>query len=283
MAEEGEGAAEISIEDAVKTIESKGGKAFLNGHSLEEHIQNSELYKTAKDGVGNAMGAAYKKSGDTLAKMVGVEVSEGDRFEDIVKKAEAKIAEFKKDETNPEFETLKTQNKEDREKLEAAMGNLKVYQEKEFESSKDVFFKEALGDKKLDIPEGVDDKFVSSYLNTFRNELLEKAEFTQVDGKTYMKVGENTYSGDSIKSKLTDMINESGYKFKEKQIVPPGSIPNLSGDQLASLDIKKRGEMAKEKSNKDGHAFLSKEYFQTQKEFGLPLPQLAVDKWPELK
>lgn len=272
---------EITLEQASKVIQEKGGKVFLSDHTLEEHIQNSEMYRK----FAGSAGAAYKRSGELVANLLGVQVEEGEKFEDVLEKAKSKLEEYKKGADNPEIDALKTSSKEAKENLEKAMKELENYKALEFESNKIDLFKKALGDKALKFPDKTQSKVIEATYNQFQNDILSKAEFVTEDGKTYMKVDGNTYQGDSITSKLKEIIENSGYEFNEKSTksdLPPGTLPDIPEDKLASMDNAKREEMLRKEISEKGLSNFSKEYFIARKRYGLALPQLAVKQWPEL-
>lgn len=282
MAEGGEGN-EITLEQALKVVKDSGAKVFDNDHSLDEYVQGSEAFTEQK----NKVGMAYKKASQIISTMHGVELKDGDRFEDVVERAKEKLIEItkppKKDDEpkeNPELEALKTEHQAKLEELQKLQKSLQGYQTNEFESQKLSLLEKAMDGKQFDLPDGIDDKFKANHRNIFNKEVLEKAEWTQENGKVYMKIDGNTYQGDSITSKLKEIIDNSGYTFKSK--ADNGSIPNITSGDLGGVDAKKRNELFLKSINEKGIAPGSKAHFQEMKKFGLTLPPSALKSFPDL-
>lgn len=281
MAEE---ESKITLEQALEVVKGSGAKVFDNDHSLEEYVQGSEVYKEEK----NKVGMAYKKASQIISKMHGVELKDDDRFEDVVERAKQKLIEITKPpkpepedpKESPEFEALKTEHQTKLKELEELQKSLQGYQTNEFESKKLSLLDKALEGKQFDLPDKIDDKFKANHRSLFNAEILDKAEWTQENGKVYMKIDGNTFTGDSITSKLKEIIDNSGYAFKAKGA--SGSIPNVTSGDLQGVDAEKRNELFKKSINDKGIKVLSKAYFAEMKQFGLTIPPSALKSFPDL-
>lgn len=274
---------EISIEDAVKVIEAKGGKAFTDPSKWEEMVQNSKIFEAQK----NKTGMAYKKSGQMLADLFGIETEEGERFEDIVEKARVKLLELTKEpkkqdpQPNPEFEALKTEKQEWEQQKKTFEEQLNAYKSQESKQAQIKALREAINGRKLDVPEGLDAKHLERIQKGFEEDILSKVEWiTDELGQQFIKVDGHTYS--DINSKLSSLIDESGYKFKSAST--KDTLPTeFTEASLSGLDENKRREMMKKELDKKGITGTGEAFWKVRQKYGFGVPDNVLQKFPNLK
>lgn len=277
---------ELTAEKASEFLKSKGGTVFLTGHEFEEAVQNSDVFKKQ---IGASAGSAYKKSTQELVNLLGLPAIEGERYEEAVERGKKHLMSITKpqevkleDKTSPELEELRTKHQEAIEKLELMQSEVGNFKEKEFKSEKLNLIKQARGGKKFKIPEGVDNKFLENHENMFYSEIESKCEFLVEDGKTYLKHQGNTYSGDSMVSKLTEIIDSSGYEFEKK--ATNGSYVELNGDKFLNLSQDKKSELLKKKMSEKGITDpTSSGAWKIRKELGDNIPDFVLKMFPSLK
>jgi len=273
---------ELTLESAKDFITNRGGQVFLSEHAVQEHIQNSELYKDAKTKVGTA----YKKAGQTVAQMLGLEIADNDKFEDIAEKAQAKVKELQKAKADggklsPEVEAQLTAAKEVAAELEAAKNELGTYKTRHFEAFKAKMIKDAIGvDRELAVPQGSSRENVE---RIFNSDILQKVSFeVGEDGKRYLKHEDSTYTGEAMLSKLKEIVDNSGYAMVKKEQKSGNSMPGFDTDEPAPEAIEAREKKAREAIRKAGIKDpTSLEAWKIRKKHGLPIPQVALKRWPE--